>query len=433
MSNSKKIIILLAILLLIMIIIICSILTLLKSEEEDNNIIYEDIETDGSEGDEFTDDIQKVEDANIFYSISFCIEKYYDNLYNEDLDNETLNEKKQNLYNTLSKKYIEENSINIDNVLDKVEQIENQVVFTATKVETITAMDYQVYRVQGIIENLSNENTPLEDRFFIVSIDSNNATYDIEPLDKEEIDNLDKVQITTDIEPIEKNDDNSFTIINTGYNELLVKYIKYYQKLVNNDAERAYNLLDEEYKEKRFGSIDKFIEYIKLKQNTLQDITIQKYSTNTKDDYEEYIIVDTNNNYYIIEEYSVMDFKMKLDSYTIESQENIQKYNTLTDTNKVSANIRKIIEAINNKDYNYIYNKLNEEYKNNKFPNINQLINYINNNFYDVNLVGNGTAELEANVYIAKIQITSNKNEIKQVTILVRLLEGTDFEISFSE
>ena len=49
-------------------------------------------------------------------------------------------------------------------------------------------------------------------------------------------------------------------------------------------------------------------------------------STNTKDDYEEYIIVDTNNNYYIIEEYSVMDFKMKLDSYTIESQENIQKY-----------------------------------------------------------------------------------------------------------
>ena len=433
MSNSKKIIILLAILLLIMIIIICSILTLLKSEEEDNNIIYEDIETDGSEGDEFTDDIQKVEDANIFYSISFCIEKYYDNLYNEDLDNETLNEKKQNLYNTLSKKYIEENSINIDNILDKVEQIENQVVFTATKVETITAMDYQVYRVQGIIENLSNENTPLEDRFFIVSIDSNNATYDIEPLDKEEIDNLDKVQITTDIEPIEKNDDNSFTIINTGYNELLVKYIKYYQKLVNNDAERAYNLLDEEYKEKRFGSIDKFIEYIKLKQNTLQDITIQKYSTNTKDDYEEYIIVDTNNNYYIIEEYSVMDFKMKLDSYTIESQENIQKYNTLTDTNKVSANIRKIIEAINNKDYNYIYNKLNEEYKNNKFSNINQLINYINNNFYDVNLVGNGTAELEANVYIAKIQITSNKSEIKQVTILVRLLEGTDFEISFSE
>lgn len=433
MSNSKKIIILLAILLLIMIIIICSILTLLKSEEEDNNIIYEDIETDGSEGDEFTDDIQKVEDANIFYSISFCIEKYYDNLYNEDLDNETLNEKKQNLYNTLSKKYIEENSINIDNILDKVEQIENQVVFTATKVEAITAMDYQVYRVQGIIENLSNENTPLEDRFFIVSIDSNNATYDIEPLDKEEIDNLDKVQITTDIEPIEKNDDNSFTIINTGYNELLVKYIKYYQKLVNNDAERAYNLLDEEYKEKRFGSIDKFIEYIKLKQNTLQDITIQKYSTNTKDDYEEYIIVDTNNNYYIIEEYSVMDFKMKLDSYTIESQENIQKYNTLTDTNKVSANIRKIIEAINNKDYNYIYNKLNEEYKNNKFPNINQLINYINNNFYDVNLVGNGTAELEANVYIAKIQITSNKSEIKQVTILVRLLEGTDFEISFSE
>ena len=128
-----------------------------------------------------------------------------------------------------------------------------------------------------------------------------------------------------------------------------------------------------------------------------------------------------------------MDFKMKLDTYTIESQENIESYNTLTDTNKVSANIRKIIEAINNKDYNYVYNKLNEEYKNNRFPNISEFINYINNNFYDVNLIGSGTASLETNVYVSKIQITSNQSEVKQVTILVRLLEGTDFEISFSE
>ena len=431
MSNSRKIIILLVILLLIVIIVICSILMLMRSEE--NNIIYEGIETDGSEGDEFTDEIQKVDDANIFYSISFCIEKYYDNLYTENLDDETLNEKKQNLFNTISKKYIEENSIDMNNILEKLEQVENQVVFTATKIETITAMDYQVYKVQGIIEDTIDENKPLEDRFFIVSIDSNNATYNIYPLDKEEIESLDDVSITKEIDPIEKNDNNSFIIINTGYNELLVKYIKYYQNLVNKDAEKAYDLLDEEYKEKRFGSIENFIEYINLKQNTLEDITVQKYSTSTKEDYEEYTIVDTNNNYYIIEEYSVMDFKMKLDTYTIESQENIESYNTLTDTNKVSANIRKIIEAINNKDYNYVYNKLNKEYKNNRFPNISEFINYINNNFYDVNLIGSGTASLEANVYVSKIQITSNQSEVKQVTILVRLLEGTDFEISFSE
>lgn len=433
MKDSKKIIILLIILLIIMVLIIFSILTLIRSEGENNNIIYEDIETDGSEGDEFTDDIQKVEDANIFYSISFCIEKYYDNIYNQDLDNETLNEKKQNLYNTLSKKYIEENSIDLNNILDKVEQIENQIVFTATKIETITAIDYQVYRVQGIVEDTIDESKPLENRFFIVSIDSNNTTYDIYPLDKESIESLDEITLTTDIEPIEKNINNNFTIINTGYNELLVKYIKYYENLVNKDAGKAYNLLDEEYREKRFGNIENFIEYINLKQNTLEDITVQRYSTNTKDDYEEYTIVDTNNNYYIIEEYSVMDFKMKLDTYTIESQENIEKYNALTDTNKVSANIRKIIEAINNKDYNYVYNKLNEEYKNNRFPNISELRNYINSNFYDVNLIGSGTASLEANVYISKIQITGNQGEIKQVTILVRLLEGTNFEISFSE
>lgn len=431
MSNSRKIIILLVILLLIVIIVICSILMLIRSEE--NNIIYEGIETDGSEGDEFTDEIQKVDDANIFYSISFCIEKYYDNLYTENLDDETLNEKKQNLFNTISKKYIEENSIDINNILEKLEQVENQVVFTATKIETITAMDYQVYKVQGIIEDTIDENKPLEDRFFIVSIDSNNSTYNVYPLDKEEIESLDDVSITKEIDPIEKNDNNSFIIINTGYNELLVKYIKYYQNLVNKDTEKAYDLLDEEYKEKRFGSIENFIEYINLKQNTLEDITVQKYSTSTKEDYEEYTIVDTNNNYYIIEEYSVMDFKMKLDTYTIESQENIESYNTLTDANKVSANIRKIIEAINNKDYNYVYNKLNEEYKNNRFPNISEFINYINNNFYDVNLIGSGTASLEANVYVSKIQITSNQSEVKQVTILVRLLEGTDFEISFSE
>ena len=312
MKNPKKMIILLAIvLLLIMVIIICLIFALLRSEED---IIYGDIVTEGSEGDEFTDEIQKVDDANIFYSISFCIEKYYDNLYTENLDDETLNEKKQNLFNTISKKYIEENSIDMNNILEKLEQVENQLVFTATKIETITAMDYQVYKVQGMIEDTIDENKLLEDRFFIVSIDSNNATYNIYPLDKEEIESLDDVSITKEINPIEKNDNNSFIIINTGYNELLVKYIKYYQNLVNKDAEKAYDLLDEEYKEKRFGSIDNFIEYINLKQNTLEDITVQKYSTSTKEDYEEYTIVDTNNNYYIIEEYSVMDFKMKLDT-----------------------------------------------------------------------------------------------------------------------
>lgn len=433
MKSSKKIVILLAILLIIMVIIIFSILALLRSEEEDNNIIYADIETDGSEGDEFTDDIQKVEDANIFYSISFCIEKYYDNLYNQDLDDETLNEKKQNLYNTLSKKYIEENSIDVNNILDQVEQIENQVVFTATKIETITAMDYQVYRVEGIIEDTVDETQALENRFFIVSIDSNNTTYDIYPLDKEEIESLDEVSISKEVDPIEKNDNNNFIIINTGYNELFVKYIKYYENLVNKDAEKAYDLLNEEYKEKRFGNIDNFIEYINLKQNTLEDITVQKYSIDTKDDYEQYTIVDTNNNYYIIEEYSVMDFKMILDTYTIETQENIEKYNALSDTDKLSANIQKVIEAINNKDYNYVYNQLNEEYKNNRFPNLEEFINYINSNFYDVNLIGNGTANLDGDVYISRIQITSNQSEIKQVTILVRLLEGTDYEISFSE
>lgn len=433
MKSSKKIVILLAILLIIMVIIIFSILALLRSEEEDNNIIYADIETDGSEGDEFTDDIQKVEDANIFYSISFCIEKYYDNLYNQDLDDETLNEKKQNLYNTLSKKYIEENSIDVNNILDQVEQIENQVVFTATKIETITAMDYQVYRVEGIIEDTVDEPKALENRFFIVSIDSNNTTYDIYPLDKEEIESLDEVSISKEVDPIEKNDNNNFIIINTGYNELFVKYIKYYENLVNKDAEKAYDLLDEGYKEKRFGNIDNFIEYINLKQNTLEDITVQKYSIDTKDDYEQYTIVDTNNNYYIIEEYSVMDFKMILDTYTIETQENIEKYNALSDTDKLSANIQKVIEAINNKDYNYVYNQLNEEYKNNRFPNLEEFINYINSNFYDVNLIGNGTANLDGDVYISRIQITSNQSEIKQVTILVRLLEGTDYEISFSE
>lgn len=433
MKNSKNIIILLTILLLIMIIIICSILSLLKSEEKDNNIIYGYIETEGSEGDEFTDEIQKVDDSNIFYSISFCIEKYYNNLYNENLDEETLNEKKQNLYNTLNKKYIEEHSIDVNNILEKTEQIENEVIFTATKIETITAIDYQVYRVEGILEDTVDNSKELEARFFIVSIDSNNSTYDVYPLDKQEIDSLDNVKISKDIEPIEKNEDNSFVIINTGYNELIVKYIKYYQKLVNKDPEKAYDLLDEEYKEKRFTNIENFIEYINLKKKTLEDIIVQKYSFDTKEDYEEYIIVDTNNNYYIIEEYSVMDFKIILDTYTIETQENIEKYNALTDTNKLSANIQKIIEAINNKDYNYVFDKLNEEYRNNKFRNIDEFINYINNNFYDVNILETGTANLDGNVYISKIQVSNGQNETKQLTMLIRLLEETDFEISFSE
>ena len=130
-----------------------------------------------------------------------------------------------------------------------------------------------------------------------------------------------------------------------------------------------------------------------------------------------------------------MKFTLILDTYTIDLKQFTDKYNSGDEQVKVGMNTEKIIEALNLKDYEYVYGKLDETFKNNNFNNINNFENYINDNLYEHNDIEYEEFSAQSGVYIynAKIKDSNDENsEEKKITIIMKLLSGTDYVFSFS-
>ena len=381
------------------------------------------------------ENLSKVMSHTEFYTVANSIQMYLDlinrrNTYNSD--EEYLDIINYTIMEILNSDYINENQINSNNIGNYIENINEKVIYVPIKISGIEQNDNIVsYVTYGFIENL--ENVYLKDIYVIVNFDIINTTFSIEPLlnNTLDIENI-EVRKTTQSE-IKKNENNIFTYEETSQENIVKKYIDTFKKIILAKPDVAYELLEEEYKKARFNNFEKFEQYVNDNKDVILSTRAEKYLVEKSDGNTIYTCIDQYQKYFIFIEDVYMDYKVILDNYTLENEEDIEKYNAMTNQDKISINIQKIIEAINNKDYNYVYNKLNEQYKNNKFPNLEEFKNYIKSNFYDINILKDSMANIDGNVHICKIKISNKKNQIKEVTILVRLLEGTDFEISFSE
>lgn len=102
--------------------------------------------------------------------------------------------------------------------------------------------------------------------------------------------------------------------------ETMVK--TYFSIFINNsieEPERAYNLLDKEYRELKYPTLDSFNEYIK---KITEDYTIypeiSTYKTDYKNDKTIYYVYDKNKNEYIFSVEAVMVYTVYLDEETME-------------------------------------------------------------------------------------------------------------------
>lgn len=431
--KSKKMMIALIICVVLIIIIAIS-LILLQINGKGNNSSKED--TTKFEGDSYVYEAQKVTDANIFYSVSYCIEKYYSNMYinYETYDEEMINDIKDNLFYTLDEQYKKEKEITEENILDKIQFLDTQVQFTATKMNSIVGEQFSNYAVEGILTN-PESNEYIGQRYFNVIVNNTNNTYAIIPIEEENI-NITQINLSLDnLTVIEKNDKNQFVITPVNYGMLLRNYMSYYRNMAINYPEMAYELIDEEYRSSKFSSIQDFYEYVDIHMEQLQNLMLDKYKITNFDDYVQYVVIDTTGKYYIIEEDGIMNFKILLDTYTLDSNEFIEKYNDADNQTKLGMNIEKIINAINDKDYQYVYNKLDNTFKNNNFGNLEEFQNFVNNQFFNNNELVSGEYSESGDLCIYEISIKNKENEAdnnKNVTIIMQLQEGTDFKMSFS-
>ena len=83
------------------------------------------------------------------------------------------------------------------------------------------------------------------------------------------------------------------------------------------------------------------------------------------------------------------------------------------------------------KDASYLYNKLDTTFRNNKYPTINDLQKYIENNFFEKENIEFVELIQEGEIYIYKTKIKGESKE-STFTIIMKLKEGTDFVFSFN-
>ena len=134
---------------------------------------------------------------------------------------------------------------------------------------------------------------------------------------------------------------------------------------------------------------------------------------------------------------SVMNYKIKLDNYTIKVEDYEENYNKLKNENKVQANVHIFLQMINTKDYKHSYELLDETFKKNNFGTLEEYKSYINENFFKYNQRTSSDINIrqEGNYYVYETTIRNNSGSAaksKKLTIIMQLLKGTDFVMSFS-
>lgn len=107
---------------------------------------------------------------------------------------------------------------------------------------------------------------------------------------------------------------NEYSVINISDEQMANIYINDFVNHLYTDINYAYQLLNEEYRNLKFGSIDNFKNYI----NSIDsiDMDIDRYSINV--DRNVFTIYTKDNKKYIFKTISVMEYEVYLDDYTVE-------------------------------------------------------------------------------------------------------------------
>lgn len=421
MDNIKKIIVIIVIIALILSIIILSLL--LSSLDEIDSVVGDETNYEDYQEEYVTENkVEKVSNKNIYYAVVNIIDNYISYITNKDIDA---------LQQIFAFDYRNEFDVNKDNIISKVSSFSNDEIYIENMSELQISESISIVIVDGKTKTNSTQFN------IIVKLDSLNKAYEIYPEeylnkhgynDLEKIPTLNKID-TTDVVP---NTYNTFSFKNITNLEMCKYYLEDYIYNVTTNIEKAYELLDEEYRTNRIGSLEAYKTYVNSNLENIKNIKLDEYTTVKYDDYKQYVCIDTEGKYYLFRETAIMEYTLLLDTYTVILPEFIEKYNSASTAEKVALNINNFIQAINDKNYNYAYKVLNENFKNNKFSNQALFETYVQNNLFEKNIIKFGEYTVQNNTYIYTAEINDGNSNKINMTFIMELGYGTDFSMSFS-
>ena len=437
MKNIKFILVLLVIFIVVLITIL-----IITKNNKDPEIVYTEKDIEEMKKEMPIESTNKVNDINSYIKVRNCANIYLSEIninnssyFGHDESGNYINLASENdinnyMYQVLSKEYINKNSITLDNIRSFVYRIEEECFYVPIEVyEKGNTENVKSYGVYGVI--LTQEFKPIEDSYIIINIDNINNTFSVEQLKGR--DELESIVVNTPNE-IEQKDNNVIPNIVLTDEEVIKAYINDYKRLALAYPEIAYNvLLDEEYKNRRFDSVKNFKEYVNQNKEEIISINPVEYLVYEENEYNQYIVKDSNNKYYIINAENPSNYRIMLDMYTIDIPQFIDKYNNGTEQEKVALNIDKFVQSINNSDYKYAYSCLADSFKNNYFKTQEEFEIYAKESFYSNSRVEYKDFNVQGDLYTYIVVLTNTAtNEQMTKTFIVQLDEGTDFKLSFN-
>lgn len=428
MKKIKTIIlIMLIVCIIISIFLAVSIINITKEQSntnlENSNLLAEELK---EQNEEINTNLEKVRYRNVYYAIEKCVNKYIEAIKFED---------KLAIYNMLDEEYKQSYNISSNNVLNHIKKLDNTYTIENmyAKQENKNCCNYYIF---GEIMN----NNVNKEYNIVVKINSEDLHFSIIPNEY-----LQEKNVKT-INEIDNINFRSLEINNTNYNtyyydeisdkEMLEIYINNYIGNIKNNLNASYTLLDEEYRKNRFSTLTNYITYIKNNEQYLFNIKIKEYEFEEYENYNIYKFKDQYGNTYIFKETAIMEYTVMLDDYTLETETFKQKYEKASDKEKGHMNIEKFFEMINMRDYSSAYSLLDENFKQNNFKTVADFEKYMQTKTYRYNKVNYKTYTNQiSSIYIYTIGLTDRtgeKSEEIEFNIVMKLLEGTDFVMSFT-
>jgi hypothetical protein len=425
----KKLIILIIVVLIILLLVLATIFLLRKRNVNTEN--NKETESEYVFGEDHT--IYKVYDASEFFSVTSSINTYLNMIASQD---------KKAVYNLLDKAYINKFNITEENVLEKVTGVRELKIFQGKQMYYSDAYDSMTYFVYGTMKAdvFEDEELAAEDLYITIDVDMTNWTFAITPNTIEGITKIEDLyngyNINREKKEIEKNDNNGYNYVSVGNSALINTYLNDYKNNALHNVEKAYNSLDEEYRNKRFGNLEEYKKYVEENKNDITNIALNRYDTAEQEDSIEHTCTDMNDNYYMFKETAIMEYSLILDTYTLDLPVFTQNYNEADSQGKVALNIQKFVDSINVKDYKYAYSKLADGFESTNFSNLQSFETYVKNTLYNKNKVEYVIFDEEAGLYTYKIRLVNKESEegtnVVEKTIIMSLGEGTDFTLSFN-
>lgn len=444
MEKSKKVLIMLLILLIMIGIIVFALIQLEqanKSKTENDISQVEDIQ-----GKSF----EEIKDYKTYFSVKEVINNYitYMKQINGDeyVDTSRLNMTKAEIAEAMQEDGLDAIKSILDddykkNVSDNsIIQIQNQYKQNGTYDKEVTYslnIDnvYECQLTNNIIITLVEARLNGKELNVLVKFDNKNNTYSMfldDYVSKYNYNkNMDKKDFNISKNEIIKNSYNNNIKVDDSEVYVITQYFSDFRMKMLNDTEVAYRELDSDYAQKKFGDYSNFQNYINENKESITYAGINKYQVVENSDNKEYICIDENGKYYIFVESGIGKYTVVLDTYTIDLPEFLTKYNSSNERIKVGMNIQKVFDAINDKDYEFVYNKLDSSFKQNNFKTLSEFKDYAEKNFVGKQLKY-GECQQQGSIYVFNITITDGTNQTGK-NVIMKLLDGTDFVMSFNK